>query len=645
MNTLRFKKRPCHRVWCFTARAAVVVLIGNLSNVAVAKITPRHQALAQSVFDQLLAVIDRPEGYDAWPPRLVIVDDAFPNAHATFDLKILRKEGRKIPLILLHTGEIEKIAEFDPNALALTLGHELGHHALGHIISGVDRTTEIMTLVLSRQDELDADLFGMELVLKAGFSFQGAMKNLKNVLRHSNPYCSYEGLSATHPSWSDRIAFLDSSHEALWRSMSAFENGVFFLQAEQYSYAEFCFLRVTEEFPDCYEAWANLGYARVMRYCDALEPKDLEFFDVGQLVVGGFYARPRWLEGLIVSRGVDADLWFDMVGALREALRLKDDLVLAKANLAVAYLLCPKGKDIGRATQLFQEVATALEQNGPDVRNLDPLTRATLLLNSSVAQMGVSNERSQEIFAQAEQILNKLVSQNVVDRDSSSVFNAMRYNRALSLLESDVKRDRRDAVELLERYLTNMSPALAWWQVAYDRYDALCNELGVEALPQDRFTASNNRTKWRVITGVTLEGDLTIALSESITEIEQLLGAAEVVIPVVQGTNVRQVQYPERGISILASNVINAIVLSGEAAPKIIVRSSGLGSETHEIHIGMSREEFESIVGDDRPMQGIASAKELFYVYSEIGLAVRFRDGVVEELAIAPLARRAHRRG
>ena len=98
--------------------------------------------------------------------------------------------------------------------------------------------------------------------------------------------------------------------------MGAFHDGAYFLVCEQYGSAERRFRAVTREFPNCYEAWANLGDALLMRYCDSLETDDLRRFDLGQLVVGGFYHRPESLEEKI--RGVNEGLWRDAAGALRE---------------------------------------------------------------------------------------------------------------------------------------------------------------------------------------------------------------------------------------------------------------------------------------------------------------------------------------
>src|SRR5262249_16763497 len=152
-----------------------------------------------------------------------------------------------------------------------------------------------------------------------------------------------------------RLVLLDREQATIWKAMSAFHDGVYFLVSEQYISAERCYRGVTKEFPGCYEAWANLGYALLMQYCDALEEDDLRPFNLGQLLVGGFYRRRESLP----IRGVDEELWWDAVGALREALRLKPDLVLARANLGVAYLVRPAGKDVRTATQFLKEAAAA----------------------------------------------------------------------------------------------------------------------------------------------------------------------------------------------------------------------------------------------------------------------------------------------
>ncbi len=135
------------------------------------------------------------------------------------------------------------------------------------------------------------------------------------------------------------------------------------------------------EFPDAYEAWSNLGYALLMQYCDALNPDDLRRLGIGQLVLGGFYKRPASLRSRV--KGVDRALWDETVRSLREALRLKPGLSLAKAFLGVAYLVHPGGKDAATARDLLREAASLAESDPL----LDDHSRASVFINLAVAEL------------------------------------------------------------------------------------------------------------------------------------------------------------------------------------------------------------------------------------------------------------------
>src|SRR5262249_4904620 len=147
----------------------------------------------------------------------------------------------------------------DDDRLAFVLGHELAHVALGHVVRPRQGETGFVQLAFGRKQEADADLKGMELALKAGYSFRRGRTVIDRMKRLGLTYSSFEGLGADHPSWNDRLTAMDRDQATLWRAMAAFEDGVFFLCGEQYASAETCFRAVVKEFPDCHEAWANLG--------------------------------------------------------------------------------------------------------------------------------------------------------------------------------------------------------------------------------------------------------------------------------------------------------------------------------------------------------------------------------------------------
>ena len=91
-----------------------------------------------------------------------------------------------------------------------------------------------------------------------------------------------------------------------------------------------------QEFPDCGEGWANLGYARLMQYCDAQEPKDIRKFGIGPIVAGCFYARPAELAPV---RGDEDELWKKAVANLEKAVEHDPKFFIPFANLGLAYLV------------------------------------------------------------------------------------------------------------------------------------------------------------------------------------------------------------------------------------------------------------------------------------------------------------------
>jgi hypothetical protein len=460
----------------------------------------------------------------------------------------------------------------------------------------------------------------MELAVAAGYSHLRALKGIRRMIDLGLDYSSFEGLGGDHPSWTDRLVLLDREQATIWKAMSAFHDGVYFLVSEQYISAERCYRGVTKEFPGCYEAWANLGYALLMQYCDALEEDDLRRFDLGQLLVGGFYRRPESLP----IRGVDEELWWDAVGALREALRLKPDLVLARANLGVAYLVRPAGKDVRTATQFLEEAAAATAAD----RDLDPAVREIVLINAGVAALaGGRVVEGTQLFGQLERKGRPI---------SKAASSALRYNRAALLAESAKAADRRDAVRQLEVYLRTATPDSAWWTLAYKRYANLCRELDL-AQQSEQKLKKPARARLRLLTSVTLGPDRTVSLGEPVAAIQDRLGGAEVV-PVIPKTNLVRMRYPDCGVELLATDQVLAICLRSPRAPALPLRGTGLGAEAREVRVGMSQDEFEQILGDgDYVFRELDTRNVNYRFYREVGLAVRIRQGTVEALVVVQI--------
>jgi hypothetical protein len=236
-----------------------------------AEVTQADRDLVDQVKRRLLAVTEPVAGI-AWPPTFPKPRDDDEIQAFAYDAS---KDNQVRPEIVVYTGLLHRVVQGNADRLAFILGHELGHVILKHIQQSTPGKTDVVKLVFTREQEIAADAKGMELTLAAGYSKKGALGAIRRFIDLDLDYSSFEGLGKDHPSWKDRIALLDKEQAPLWHAMAAFHDGIYFLVTEQYGSAERCFRAVTREFPACHEAWANLGYALLMRYCDGLEVDDL----------------------------------------------------------------------------------------------------------------------------------------------------------------------------------------------------------------------------------------------------------------------------------------------------------------------------------------------------------------------------------
>ncbi len=231
------------------------------------------EAFLAQVSARILAVARKHPANVSWPPAITLVDAGDLNAYANLEVDRLDdgkfkertdRNGKFIPYVAVDRLMMEEVIQGNPDRLAMLVAHELGVREIWEVFNS---------------------------------------ESFSRKYPHSE-YSSFEAAGEDHPSWSDRLSYIDKEKANVWKAMSAFENGAIFLQIQQYPSAAESFSRVIQEFPDNYEAWVNLGYARLMMYLDAFDPNTLKRYDIGQVVVGSFYLRPEELRSR--SRGDNA---------------------------------------------------------------------------------------------------------------------------------------------------------------------------------------------------------------------------------------------------------------------------------------------------------------------------------------------------
>jgi len=141
-----------------------LVLSCGWTGLAQAEIKEEHQQLVDEVTQRLLAVMEKPDHWEVWPPKVTVIDPGYANAMAGYRVV----DGVEVPYIEVTVDTIEDVANFDAEVLAFTIGHELGHLYHDHSRKTLefyqqygDKLTGLR-LACGREQELEADLFGMQ---------------------------------------------------------------------------------------------------------------------------------------------------------------------------------------------------------------------------------------------------------------------------------------------------------------------------------------------------------------------------------------------------------------------------------------------------------------------------------------------------
>ncbi len=610
------------------ALAALITLAG--AGISTAAPTEKDKKLLADVSAKLLAVAEKPDGFE-WPPDIGFEDDPKINAYASFYVKD-KKDGKRYPIIRVTEGMMAKAIESDkPDAadrLAFILGHELGHIIKGHLDDKPRDKTPLLRITFGRAAEVEADLHGFELALKAGYSFEKGMKAITRMQELKLDYSSIEGLGAGHPSWNDRAAKADKDKAHLWKAMAAFQNGVLFLTTENYENAITAFERAAREFPDAHEVWANLGYAHLMLYCDKWSKEDFQAQGIGQVVIGGFYTR---IDSVKV-RAKDKELWFKAVGNLRKSNEKQAGQTIVLANLGLAYLLHPAGKDLPEANKFFAEAVKAAKADAA----LDPAAHAMLLINLGVA--AVADGHTDKGLAQldeGEKVVRSFAGP-AAKRLAPSFDSALLYTRAMVYAGKAGKADKEKAFEMLETYLRVTTSLSLWWDAGYDRYADVAKACGKEAKPKDAFKMDRPEPV-RLVTGVTVKGT-EITLGGDIDELAKTLGKGQASIA-VNGTSMMRVRYEKEGVELLTANdEVIAIILVGPDAPAIALKGKTVGAGgAGALKVGLTPKEVEALLGDDYHPCELTAAGVYYRFYREQGVAVRVAKGKVVELVIVQI--------
>ena len=577
----------------------VVALVALLSMAMGAGAETADEKVCKEVFDRLLPYVEAPPGV-GWPPDLVISPNKEVNAFATIDM--LDNQAK----VVVQAGFVDAYRNDLETALAFVLGHEFSHLQLGHCQPQPSQAPGMMDRAYTRRQELDADFNGMRTAMKAGYRYRDLCGYLKReALDPHSSYSSYEGAGLDHPSWTDRVAALDKGQSRLWRSKSAFDAGVTLLATMQCRRAAESFQEVVEDFPDCYEAWANLAHCYLMAYVDTLNVDYLKQHNLGMLMYTDFYTKPNSLP--IRVRGGSDDLHQLAVEAAQRSLQVEPKQVLGWTNLGVACLVAPGGPRLEEAEKCF----VAALQRAEDDSQLTPIHAVGILNNLACVYLARGKEaESRKALAKARELNTRF------KRPSTGI---IEYNVSLLDLKSQDPATRRKALEGMRSFLKTPSGETLWAQRAR------------ELLKQNHEKVAETVSTTAHFRPISQAGPVSLLLTEE--EVQKRLGPGQ---ETPCGPGVVRLCYPSRGLEIYLQDAVYAISLLSPRAPAVEVRPSGIGSQPWQIRVGDEIAPIYRKLAKQRSRrQTMLRPDQYFTSYRDIGLSLREEQGKVAEILIA----------
>lgn len=271
-----------------------------------------------------------------YPIECIIVPDEDPNAYATaYDTG---KDGEKPQaLVALHQGMID-LVKGDKRMIRAIFAHEVAHLSMGHCrrarFIGADFEN-----AWTRQQELEADSYGLQLMLRLGYP----KKDMIDMLLMLDGIDGREGgwlprLTGTHPDPKSRAAELSDNPRVL-RAMVQFDAGLAFMDCRSFGRAGDLFAEAIGMEPNFEEAYINLAQARLMDYWENL----------GQNIVNTYFrvdfgpalTQIKSVQGkATVITTEDRERYDEAMEALKQAVE-KTKSERAKELMAIAKILNP----------------------------------------------------------------------------------------------------------------------------------------------------------------------------------------------------------------------------------------------------------------------------------------------------------------
>ncbi len=571
-----------------------------------------HAEFSQADLEKIVVELDKviPENKNfKYPIKCTLVDKNEVNAYAHVE-----KEGKDYRAAMVVFSGLVKSAKGDVKTIRAVVAHELSHLSLGHLLDTDPSARDVRNL-WTRQQEYEADKYGAEALVKAGY----AKKDMVNMLLFLDRDQGREGpwldnLTADHADPKARAAELADNPSAL-KALITFDTALAYEDDRNHLYTKKLFDDAVMQWPDLKEAYINSGKCSLMFYYDNLPQAVRTSWwrpDFGPLITNIHAAIPQATE----VTDEDRERWKDALKAAKLALTNNPDTVAANELMALVSVLEPDAKkDVVQSGSYWFEKFQ---------KGADKVTSLRYANNAAVGYQRTGN------VSQAYFII-------IAAQKAAGIFNsALGENLGLVKVTGRSKDDDTLAANVLFTWLSNTPPVSPRWDVVKKTFDDICATVGITAKP----ITQKPGALCKVTTLVTFGKELGI-----------LLPVSGVIASV--GPPEKQVSFAEKWPDLLEIRWHNELltiwterekvmrITSYEPGAYLQLRPIDKASDSlFKIAVGMTKAELFAIVSESSAVQkNLARGGKLdeWSYFPDLNMGVLIENDKVKAITVTPV--------
>jgi tetratricopeptide (TPR) repeat protein len=429
-----------------------------LSSLSMAKVGQQQQTFTladlQKMVDELKPYLPEDPRF-TYPIKCVVenIEKVNANASIEFDPKG-DKDQKPRAKMTVYTGLLTFMKEV--RLVRAVVAHELAHLSKQHLGKGYK--TQDLSLILTRQQEYEADVTGAIVLEKAGYSKKDMVDMLMKLGESSKDWPGSDKILGDHADVARRAANVDGSSLVL-RSMVSFTTGDAYMDTRNYLQAMRAYDKASLEAPKFYESKYNAAQASLLNY----------YTNVAQSIVDTWYipdfgptlSMPVWTPKAAVINDQDRRNYAIALEHVKAAMDSDPSRRESLELQGLALVLDPDGKP----ENLREGIKSLSSAQSKAMTETDKLRIAN--------NLALGYQRSGDV--------NKAFATMIASQRGSNKYNPfLAVNLGQQVPGDEFKSDAVKAEQVIYTYLTRTPKAAMGYQKALDNYPAFCKKFGLK---------------------------------------------------------------------------------------------------------------------------------------------------------------------